>query len=1154
MKYLYVLFLLSAFHGFSQTPEEEVLKAIPAGVKILDQKFKVQYYGLFTKFNYITVKDSISGKTIVSKNTGQLDTYSELWEPFNGEFHIYFSETTVPPLLDSLEDGTYAMLYTAFPYSDGDTVKFKTNGVYALIPVKNYQVNGTVSWYLPNGKLAQKSEYVNGEKHGLTTFIQRNNSPGNRILFLEKKQYQSNIEEGQYYAEYHRITSKDPKSPNVKTFICNTTKKNGLHHGDFTIKTGNEIFISGEFDNGRPINHWIIKQWKIHRKKMILLPNMEFEINDDSTLVYSEFINRNLYSHELILKYPALSYHTYHQRIPKNYVNHLLRYIELSSLVEEWNTDRFYLGKNDFGSIDKIQAFTNCLNLLDKTHGNKRWEPDGRYGSILVDSIGKFYSLGEVYRKCGIYYDFKNFTCYYPNGQLHFSFDFIDTNNIVQQPVYTENGSKMNELVFSPKDGNYHYTEYESNGKAIYENVYDKNRKFISNIDFTEKKVVDGDTLIRRQKSNWEFYGRIKDSTENRNICLHKIIDYKTNQLIESHYYNPVTRKGRTYELELETGTSCTTDYEHDSLIQRGKLTETYSFKDLSISRSGAGDWNIHFIYDAYFITQFATGDLLRNGKPFNGDFRIETSEKQAVSSSFSKGTYSIILNKGTHLLLSRFILTIHRDLTINAEMDKDVYNWVPDSIQQKIHLKTISFRLQDGKAVGSIVKKSKTGYNLSHYYISNDSLVEYNNMDQWLRGAVDVYYGNYEEEFSKNWVSSISRYVDSGKIILDLNYNTRHDTVYYNYINKFTGVENYYRNEEFRTTRWNSLHDTILSYHFHNRYYGDSFEYNRAQQICREYWKDKKVLREFLLKDDQIYQINFYDTSGILTQESFLRNGYLSFSKDYYNGQLTVHRTYFPEDSVIHNLQGLPNELDEQIVRYSIDKKKFHGFTTRDMKKTGKRENFTRYQDEKVVEKGQLVDNRKSGVWNYSYPTRPDFQLIFRDTSYLHEVKSNYKTDSYTGMYTENKNTKPWKLGTFYEFDSEYNCGDNKYSEQYQIRYAIWNGEPTQGKSIRVVNYYPNGSKMNEGLLVNGKPEGLWLWYHNDGLLYQAGKYLNGMREGRWMQGDLSKVRFTGETCLDPTSKQYQEIIENIVVEIIYYKEGQVTNRESHQLNVGKE
>jgi len=67
---------------------------------------------------------------------------------------------------------------------------------------------------------------------------------------------------------------------------------------------------------------------------------------------------------------------------------------------------------------------------------------------------------------------------------------------------------------------------------------------------------------------------------------------------------------------------------------------------------------------------------------------------------------------------------------------------------------------------------------------------------------------------------------------------------------------------------------------------------------------------------------------------------------------------------------------------------------------------------------------------------------------------------------------------------------------------------------------YYENSTdepftgKVDEGLargeIKNGKQEGPWVQYHDDGQIYWKGAYKNGKREGPWVHYDVhgTKVR----------------------------------------------
>jgi antitoxin component YwqK of YwqJK toxin-antitoxin module len=85
----------------------------------------------------------------------------------------------------------------------------------------------------------------------------------------------------------------------------------------------------------------------------------------------------------------------------------------------------------------------------------------------------------------------------------------------------------------------------------------------------------------------------------------------------------------------------------------------------------------------------------------------------------------------------------------------------------------------------------------------------------------------------------------------------------------------------------------------------------------------------------------------------------------------------------------------------------------------------------------------------------------------------------------------------------------------------------PAQGLSLddlvkREGLYYENSTdepftgKVDEGLargaIKNGKQEGPWVQYHDDGQIYWKGAYKNGKREGPWVgYWDNGRVLFKG-------------------------------------------
>lgn len=1150
LPYLFSIITCSAFGQ----AEMEHLSSLPANTKTFGQKFKVEYHGHFNNYKFVSVKDSVSGITKVVPNKGQLDTWSESPCLFNGQFCIHFSETTPPPLLDSLEDGLYAFYYTPFPYADGDTIKMRSDAIYALIPVKNFQVNGTVKWYYPNGNLAQQSEYVNNEKQGLT-IVNSLDVSNTRMVVREQKNYDHHVEQGPFSTLYNMPIEKDGKLLATIPFVEQGTKVNGKHTGDYSVTTNGEVFISGTFKDGEPIDHWIINQWAVKGKKLVLLPNMEFEINDERTPVFHDFIPRNLYpSEEYLNRYGAFS--SGHEYLHENYAIRWLSYMKLTYLVEHWDSKSYYFGKNRYQS--NISEIPNCLGLLDKKLNGKLRNSLNSYASDLVDSTGKSYSIEQVKKQCGTVYDFKTFKCYYPNGKLYFDFDFEDSKNLQQSPVYRPNGKLLNEVVYSEKDWNYHYIEYDTTGRVENESIYDLGGKLLKKLDFREKRIIDGDTLTSLRGSSW-FYLRseIMDSTLNKDILQMLEIDYKTDQIIKSNYYNPATRSGKYYQFEPSTNTSRTVDYQYTTSYDSTVFTVKYKFLDLDIENHStiSGHYESWFFSNlSYYGISFSLTPLYQNGKPVNAKFLItldHSGKLKKLSYLSKKGVYQISLPQQNYSLFNEFLNTISNDLKITELVNREISYRLDEKNRKNAELKTLSFSVKDGLVHDSIIKKSISNYYISKYFIQNDSLVKYNDFDQWYNAFNRGY--SSDKDFERNWISEILSHNAVKQTQLLLYFDSNGDTAYYYFEDHINKAKESYTNTSDEIEKWNSVDDNIR--HFYIKYpHGNYFLYDQAKQTCTYFNKDSSLNTEFLLEDDLLTTINRFDNQGMLAEETFVKNGYATQTVNYYNGFLASKIDYRAIDSVIPELDRLPKELDKQLVRFYLDTLEFYDYiydSPRNHSKQDQRDEVIKYQNEVVVESGALVNYRKSGNWNYSYPAIPKFQMEFRDTSYRYETKSEYERKSYTGKYRQLDSLgRIQKSGTFYEFSSEYICTNQDYTEQYVVQYDTWNYESTKGKSIYAVNYYPNGNKMNEGNLVDGKPEGLWLWYHSDGLLYEIGKYKAGIREGRWISGDLSKIRFMGETCLDPNSSEFKNLVNTITVFVTYYENGLVSYSENHELS----
>lgn len=62
-----------------------------------------------------------------------------------------------------------------------------------------------------------------------------------------------------------------------------------------------------------------------------------------------------------------------------------------------------------------------------------------------------------------------------------------------------------------------------------------------------------------------------------------------------------------------------------------------------------------------------------------------------------------------------------------------------------------------------------------------------------------------------------------------------------------------------------------------------------------------------------------------------------------------------------------------------------------------------------------------------------------------------------------------------------------------------------------------------------NGLPQGVWKYYNENGSLREIRRFKNGCKEGRWLSGDLSKIAYLGDICIDMSKPKSQETIEKL-------------------------
>jgi hypothetical protein len=90
---------------------------------------------------------------------------------------------------------------------------------------------------------------------------------------------------------------------------------------------------------------------------------------------------------------------------------------------------------------------------------------------------------------------------------------------------------------------------------------------------------------------------------------------------------------------------------------------------------------------------------------------------------------------------------------------------------------------------------------------------------------------------------------------------------------------------------------------------------------------------------------------------------------------------------------------------------------------------------------------------------------------------------------------------------------------------------EPSNNEALKVTFFHDNGNTMHEGEYVNGKSEGLWSSYDEQGRLKAKGEYTNGKKTGKWLfvtQNEKKEVLYMNNSIVDIKKLKTETLVSN--------------------------
>lgn len=333
----------------------------------------------------------------------------------------------------------------------------------------------------------------------------------------------------------------------------------------------------------------------------------------------------------------------------------------------------------------------------------------------------------------------------------------------------------------------------------------------------------------------------------------------------------------------------------------------------------------------------------------------------------------------------------------------------------------------------------------------------------------------------------------------------------------------------------------TLISIGIVNFVFGqsDTIKTNKDIIYKQFYYPNGKISSEGYLKDNKPtgYWKSYYMT-GVLKSEGKWSNSKLdsvwifydqlgdTLEKiNYYVGNKSgYHYRYFKDDKYKNRiyskelyLNGKRNDKSyfyfgdgsiKMIIPYVNDKKQGNGF---EYDEKGKIISVLRFRNNNLIEKEEInrmdEDGKKNGIWKEFYKN----DILKEEKTYL-----NGKLDGYVKLYNEEGklisaikyengevNLQGKDIDIDVEIKEEYDKNDNlifQGSYKKDIPIGVHRYFDKRGNVVSSKTYDINGNLIADGIvLINGKEQGDWKYYYENGNKKAVGTYNNGKKSGKW-------------------------------------------------------
>ncbi|MBI1306886.1 MAG: hypothetical protein GC181_09785 [Bacteroidetes bacterium] len=223
--------------------------------------------------------------------------------------------------------------------------------------------------------------------------------------------------------------------------------------------------------------------------------------------------------------------------------------------------------------------------------------------------------------------------------------------------------------------------------------------------------------------------------------------------------------------------------------------------------------------------------------------------------------------------------------------------------------------------------------------------------------------------------------------------------------------------------------------------------------------------------------------------------------------------------------------------------------------------EYFYYYKNGVLASHGNVTNGFKTGTWEHFDLNGGRLKTITYDTGIYVNPNTGDTIDYYGKIEMWYPNGKPLLKGLITSQFEQFRCEREMNISLENLFYLSLfdeNGKETfHNNNGWVYEFHNNGNRRLEGEIKDGKRDGLWKFYDPDGRLEEVGNYINGIKTGTWLAGDLEAVPHYYDRCMKgeisppyfPDAESTGYITQPIHIVQYIYVNGNIINQQSFRL-----